>query len=164
MRPIFAITLSTLILAGCADGKGYDPIAVQSATVMMQTASQRCEARRATNDLKTYSELEACELAAERAFAKAINLQRMDAFEVYAADMQALAAERDANAVTVRQVKFRADKIRSEFLADCDCKPRTGRRWNNVYAGDSSNYPSGYGTDLGMGQGNHAMGPGPLNF
>ncbi len=162
MRLFLTIAVSALVLAGCANGKGYDSAAVPGATVAMHISSEQCETRHAASDLKTYSELEACVLAAEHAFAVAVNLKRMHSFDQYAARMQALAADRDADRVNANQVKFRADAIRSEFLADCNCKPRATRRWNNAYLGDSSNYPNGY--DMGMGQGNHAMGPGPLNF
>jgi hypothetical protein len=47
----------------------------------------------------------------------------MDAFEKYAAGMQALAADRDANRVTERQVCSKANDIHWTFLADCGCKP-----------------------------------------
>jgi len=160
MKRISIIVLSAPMLSACADGKGYDSTAVPGATVTMQVSSERSHARRAANELKTYYELEACELAAERAFAVAVNLKRMASFDQYATRMQALAADRDADRVNARQVQRQADAIRRAFLADCNCKPRTRPRWNSVYAGDSSNYPSGYD----MGQGNHAMGPGPLNF
>lgn len=167
MKPILTITFCALMLAGCA--QGYDPAAVQSATVTMQISSERCEARRTVNDLKTYSEWEACELAAERAFAIAINLKKMDAFEAYAANMQALAARRDANRVTAQQVKLQAEVIRSAFLANCNCKSKIAYRYTYM-PGVPDMYMPGppgnaySGVDMGMGQGNHAMGPGPGNF
>jgi hypothetical protein len=163
MRHIPAIATSALLLAGCA--RGYDPAAVPDATVAMHISAERCQARRTADDLKTWSDLEACELASERAFAVTIKMKKMEAFEAYAANMQALAAERDAKRVTAQQVKLQADLIRSTFLADCGCKPKT-------YTSEPANMmPSGlpgtvwgYETNLGMGQGSHAMGPGPGNF
>ena len=154
MRRILTITLSALMLASCASG--YDKTAVTGATVSMALASKQCQAKRAANDLKTYSELEACELAAERAFAIAIHMKKMETFEEYANRMQALAADRDANRVTAQQVKLQADAIRSRFLADCNCKPKTASRLADNYMPGE-----GHGTDMGMGEGNHAMGPGP---
>ena len=50
-------------------------------------------------------------MTAERGFARTINLTKMDAFEVYAADMQALAADRDAERVTDSQVRSRSKDI-----------------------------------------------------
>lgn len=156
MRPIFIVALSALTLAGCAED--YSRAAVPDAAATMHQAIAICEMERH----KSYSEFTACELAAERDFAMAVGFRKMDAFEVYSSRMQALAAERDDFRVSPVEAKTRVEAIREDFWADCDCKPRSGRRWNNDYIGASSDYPSGY--DMGMGQGNHAMGPGPLNF
>lgn len=76
MKHLLIIAISGLAVAA-AYAKDFDQAAVPNATVSMQIASERCQARHAANDLKTYSELEACKLAAERAFATAIKLKRM---------------------------------------------------------------------------------------
>jgi len=126
MRFILTLAIPTLLLAGCA--KDFDQAAVPSATVSMQIASERCQARHAAHALKTYSALEACKLEAEHTFATAIKLKRMDTFEAYASRMQALAADEDANRITNNQAESRADAIRSEFMADCGCKPKNTYR------------------------------------
>jgi len=121
MRRILTITLGVLMLAGCAST--YDKSAVPAATTVMRQASDRCTAGRAAQELKTYSALEACSLAAQRTFVTSINLKNMDAFEAYAAAMQALADDRDAGRVTDRQVRSSADAILRRFIANCGCQP-----------------------------------------
>src|SRR5580765_82296 len=101
-----------LLLAGCAGV--YDQSAVPSAAAAMQLAADRCEARRAANELKNNSELVACRMAAERAYVTAIKLKNMDVFEVYATRLQMLAADRDAGRITLEQTKARADAIRQD--------------------------------------------------
>jgi hypothetical protein len=121
MRRILTITLGTLMLAACAST--YDKSAVPAATTAMRQASDRCTAGRAAQELKTYSALEACSLAAQRAFLTSINLKKMDAFEDYAAAMQSLADDRDAGRVTDPQARSSADAILRRFIADCGCRP-----------------------------------------
>lgn len=140
MRPVLIIALP-LMLAACA--RDYDQAAVPGATVAMQISSESCEARHAAKALKTWSELESCKLAAERAFAAAIKLKKMDTFEVYASKMQALAADQDANRVTNDQARSRADAIRGAFLADCGCKPKTGIRGTAYFPGPPDMYMPG---------------------
>lgn len=125
MRLLLAITVTALMLAGCQDG--YDKSAMSNATVAVHQARQDCRARLAAKDIKTYSEMAACGLAAERAFYTAIKLERMDRFEAYAASYQTLAADRDAKRMTDRQASRRADSILSAFYAGCRCrKPEFG--------------------------------------
>jgi hypothetical protein len=121
MRRILTITLCALTLAGCAGT--YDKSAVPGATTAMLQASDRCQAGRAAQELKTYSALEACSLAAQRTFVTSINLKKMDAFEEYAAAMQSLADDRDAGRVTDRQARSSAAAILRRFMADCGCRP-----------------------------------------
>jgi hypothetical protein len=121
MRRILTITLSALMLAGCATG--YDKSAMRGAGVAAHQATDSCKARRTANDIKTWSEFEACELTAARAFFTAINMKKMDAFEAYASSMQALAADRDAHRATDRQARSRGGEIVFEFFASCECKP-----------------------------------------
>src|SRR5215475_13925373 len=101
MSRILTITLSALMLAGCADTYNRSAMPIAAAGLQQETAG--CKARWTAKEFKTYSEWQACQLTAERGFMRAIALTKMDAFEVYAADMQALAVDRDAKRVTDRQ-------------------------------------------------------------
>ena len=121
MRQILTITIFALMLAGCADS--YNKSVMPKAAASLQQETVGCKARWTAKEFSSYSEWQACQLTAERAFATTISLTRMDAFEVYAADMKALAADRDANRVTDRQVRSRAEEIQWKFFADCGCKP-----------------------------------------
>lgn len=121
MRLTLSIVVAALMLAGCADT--YNRSAMPKAAAGLQQETIGCKARMTAKEFKTYSEWQACQLTAERRFARAIALTKMDVFEVYAADMQALAVDRDANRVTDRQVRSRANDIQWRFLADCGCKP-----------------------------------------
>ena len=162
MKHLLIVTVPAFLLAGCA--KDYDQAAVPGANVAMQISSERCEARRAANDFKTFSELEQCQLAAERDFALAIHLKKMDVFESYAAQMRTLASDRDANRVTPQQARLQADAIRSTFIADCSCKPKSSARWTGDYMPGGTNAIWNTGPDVGAGPAGHAMGPGPGNF
>jgi hypothetical protein len=121
MSRILIIAISALMLAGCAGTYSRSAMPMAAASLQQETAG--CKARWTTKEFKTYSEWQACQLTAERGFARTIALAKMDAFEVYAADMKALAADRDAKRVTDRQVRSRANEILDMFLADCGCKP-----------------------------------------
>lgn len=121
MRRVVTITLLALVLAGCADT--YNRSAMPKAATGLQKETVHCKDRWTAKEFSSYSEWQACQLAAERSFARAIALTKMDAFEAYAADMTALAADRDAHRVTDRQVRSRAEEIYWRFFADCGCKP-----------------------------------------
>jgi hypothetical protein len=121
MNRVLTITLSVLMLAGCADT--YNKSVMPKAAANLQRETVGCKARWTAKEFRTYSEWQACQLTAERGFATTINLTRMDAFEVYAAELRTLAADRDAGRVTDRQVRSRAEEIQWKFLADCGCKP-----------------------------------------
>lgn len=142
MSRILTITISALMLTGCAET--YNRSAMPNAASGLQLETVFCKARWTAKEFKTYSEWQACQLTAERSFARAIALTKMDAFEVYAADMQALAVDRDAHRVTDRQVRSRADDIYTRFLADCACKPQrqpgTTMGFDYSYGGGSG-YP-----------------------
>jgi len=60
-------------------------------------------------------------VAAERSFAMKIHLQKMEAFEAYAAKMLALGADRDAGRLTLEQTKLRATEIRNDYWKECAC-------------------------------------------
>ena len=92
MSRILTIAISALMLAGCADT--YSKSAMPKAAASLHQEAVGCKTRWDAKEFKTYSEWEACESTAERGFARTIALTKMDAFEVYAADMQALAADR----------------------------------------------------------------------
>ena len=131
MSRILTVTFATLMLAGCADT--YNKAAVPKAAAGLRQETIACKTRWTEKQIKTYSEWQACQLTAERDFARTINLTTMDAFEVYAADMQALAADRDAHRVTDRQIRF---------FADCGCKPgRHPATWTD--SGPGMGIPSG---------------------
>jgi hypothetical protein len=121
MSRILTITISALMLAGCADT--YNRSAMPKAAATLQHETVACKTRWTAKELKTYSEWQACQLIVERTFAQTIALTKMDAFEAYAADMQALATDRDAHRVTDREVRSRANDIQWRFFADCGCKP-----------------------------------------
>src|SRR5215212_9487388 len=108
MSPILTITISALMLAGCADTYNkagtYNKSIMPKAAASLQQETVGCKARWTAKEFRTYSEWQACQLTAERGFARTIALTKMDAFEVYAADMRDLAADRDAKRVTDRQV------------------------------------------------------------
>jgi len=121
MTRILTITISAFMLASCAGA--YDRSAMPTAAASLQKKTVGCKTKWTAKEFKTYSEWQACQLTAERGFARTIALTKMDAFEVYASDMQGLAADRDAHRVTDSQVLARAKEIQSKFLADCRCKP-----------------------------------------
>jgi hypothetical protein len=63
----------------------------------------------------------ACRVAAERNFAMAIQLPKMDAFDTYAAQMMALAADYDAGRIYLKRMNARAADIRNHYLYACNC-------------------------------------------
>jgi hypothetical protein len=124
MRRIPTVAFSALMLASCASP--YDRSAMPKAAARLQRDTVGCNIKWTAKEFETYSEWQTCQLTAERGFARAIALTKMDAFEVYAADLQKLAADRDAHRVTDRQVRSRANDIHRRFLADCGCRPSRG--------------------------------------
>ena len=138
MGRILTVAISALMLAGCAGT--YDRSAMSKAAAALKQETVGCKARWTAKEFRTYSEWQACQLTAERGFTRTIALTKMDAFEVYAAGMQALAVDRDALRVTDSQVRSRANDIYWRFLADCGCKPRS-ESWA-PFNGEMSGYPS----------------------
>ena len=118
MNRVLTITLSALMLAGCASGPGYDKSAVPNATDAMRQAMAICEKE------QTASKITACEVSAQRDFAVAIHLPKMDAFDAYAAQMMALAADWEAGRVSPKQLASRAASIRRSYWMVCNCNPR----------------------------------------
>lgn len=135
-NPILGTAL--LILAGCT--QAYDRDALPDASTTLHQATTHCEMEQTALARKNYSQFTACQLAAERDFAHAIHLVKMEAFETYAAQMMALAADRDGGLVSLDDVKTRAGLIRRDYWAACACI-LTGRRLarNGPY----------YGSDIG---------------
>ena len=132
MSRILTITICALLLAGCADT--YKKSAMTNAATSLQQEAGGCKTKWAAKEITTYSEWQACQLTADRGFVRTIALTKMDAFEVYAADMQTLAADWDAHRVTDRQARSRAKDIQWKFFADCGCKPG---RHPTTYSTDS---------------------------
>ncbi|HWY65663.1 MAG TPA: hypothetical protein VNX61_10670 [Rhizomicrobium sp.] len=103
MSRILTITLSALILAGCASEPGYDKSAMPNATAAMRQETAMCE-KEQTPTKFTASKFMACRVAAERNLAMAIHLPKMDAFNTYAAKMLALAADYDAGRINLKRM------------------------------------------------------------
>ena len=145
MNRILTITISALLLAGCAGtADTYNRSAMPKAVASLQQEAGGCKTKWAAKEITTYSEWQACQLTADRVFARTIASTKMDAFEVYAADMQALAADMDAHRVNDRQARSRAREIQWKFLADCGCDPRKRLAANfGRYAFDNAGMPSG---------------------
>jgi len=68
-----------------------------------------------------------CEVSAERDFAMAIHLPTMDAFDAYATQMMALAADWDAGRIGSKQMAAGATSIRNEYWFACNCGLRDRR-------------------------------------
>ena len=113
MNRVLIIALSVLMVAGCAGS--YDKSAVPEAAANMRRAMATCEKQ------QTASKFTACKVAARRDFAVAIHLPKMDAFDAYAAQMMALAADREAGRVSLKQAATRAASIRDEYWFACNC-------------------------------------------
>jgi hypothetical protein len=112
MRGIL-IALSALMLAGCA--ASYDKSAVPDAAATMRRAMAACDKE------QSGSKFTACALAAQRDFALAIHLPKMDAFDAYAARMIALAVDREAGRISPKQMAARAASIRKDYVFACNC-------------------------------------------
>lgn len=123
MSRILTVTIFSLMLAGCASEPGepaYDKSAVPDATASARQAETLCEKEQAPSKINA-SEFMACRLAAERNFAMAIHVRKMDAFDTYADKMLALAADYDAGHIGLKQMDRRAASIRRDFSMACNC-------------------------------------------
>jgi hypothetical protein len=150
MRLVLTITLSALMLAGCADtynkADTYNISAVPNATAAMRQATAVCEKEQTVSQFDA-SKFMACRLAAERNFAMAIDLLKMDVFDTYAAKMMALAADYDAGRIYLKRMGARAASIRNDYLRACDCNLEGPRGYNY-----SSFVPSLTPTTTSLGQ------------
>jgi hypothetical protein len=108
-----------LLLAGCEHT--FDRAELRAASNVYQQDIFACRAKQIRRTVKNYSEFAGCQVAAERAFAMTIHLQKMEAFDAYAAKMLALGADRDAGRLSLEQTRVRATTIRNEYWAACAC-------------------------------------------
>lgn len=120
MSRILTVTIFALTLAGCASEPDYDKSAVPDATAAARQATTICEKEQNPSKF-TASKFMACRVAAERTFAMAIHVRKMDAFDTYADKMLALAADYDAGRIDLKRMDRRAASIRSDFLMACNC-------------------------------------------
>jgi hypothetical protein len=130
-RILLAISVSvgpsTLLLSGCA---GYDRFAEPNASLALTHALEHCAFSLPANDPRKYSDLTACQLAAERDFALATHMRRMDVFDIYARDMRQIGADLDAKTLAPGEAIARTSDIRQAYLAKCDCTlGQTRPRW-----------------------------------
>jgi hypothetical protein len=93
---------------------------VPEATAEARQAAAMCE-KEQTPAKFSASKFMACRLAAERNFAMAIHVRKMDVFDTYADKMLALAADYDAGHISLKRMDRRAASIRSDFLMACNC-------------------------------------------
>ena len=136
MRLVLTITLCALMLAGCADTTNkadtYNKSAVPNATAVMRQATAVCEKEQTASQFNA-SKFMACRVAAERNFAMAIDLPKMDAFDTYAAKMMALASDYDAGRIYLKRMGASAASIRNDYLRACDCNLEGRRGYNYSY-------------------------------
>lgn len=133
-----SLGLSALMLCGCA---GYDRFAEPGASLALDRAIARCVQARPDDVAKKHSEFTSCELAAERDFAVAVHMERMDVFDVYARQMQQLGADWDAKKLSADQAEARRGQIFQAYLAQCDCtlgpsNPRWDMQGPRTFYGD----------------------------
>jgi hypothetical protein len=121
MSRILTVTIFAAMLAGCASGPpGYDKSAEPNAAAAMRQATAMCEKEQTASKFIA-SKFMACRVAAERNFAMALHLPNMNAFETYAAQMMALAADYDAGRIYLKRMNARAAYIRNHYLYACNC-------------------------------------------
>lgn len=118
MQRSFVIILVTLFMSSCA---GNDRFAEQSSLLALRHAMERCASSLPANDPKKYFDLTSCQMSAERDFAMATHMTRMDVFDVYASEMRKIGADLDADKFAPGEAMERTNEIRQEFLTNCDC-------------------------------------------
>ena len=131
MSRILTVTIFALTLAGCASEPGYDKSAVPDATPAARQAAEMCEKEQAPAKFSA-SKFMACRVAAERNFAMAIHMRKMDVFDTYAARMLTLAADYDAGHINLKRMGTRAASIRDDYRRACKCNlgGRVASDWN----------------------------------
>jgi PBP1b-binding outer membrane lipoprotein LpoB len=129
MSRILTVTIFALMLAGCVSGPGYDKSAVPEATAAARQAAAMCEKEQPPSKFSA-SKFMACRVTAERNFAMAIHLPKMDAFDTYADKMLALAADQDAGRINLKRMSARAASIRNDYWRGCNCDPGGHRTYD----------------------------------
>jgi hypothetical protein len=143
MSRILTVAIFALMLAGCAsEPPGYDKSAVPDATAAARQAAAMCE-KEQTESTFTASKFMACRVAAERNFAMAIHVRKMDAFDIYADKMLALAADYDAGHVNLARMDRRAASIRNDYWRACNCNLGGGTEAWNPFVPSSNLMPPG---------------------
>jgi hypothetical protein len=127
MTRILTVTISALMLAGCARQPSYDKSAEPEAAAEAAQAGALCEKEQTFSKFNA-SKFMTCRLAAERNFVMAVRLSKMDAFDTYASQMTALAADYDAGRIDLKQMDARASAVRFQYLDGCNC----GQRGNSA--------------------------------
>ena len=131
MRRILTPAMFTLIIAGCAnEPPNYDKTAVPDATAELHQAATLCEEKQTPAQFNA-SQFMTCRVAAERNYAMAIHVRKMEAFDIYAGKMLALAADYDAGHVQLTRMTTRAASIRKDYWRACDCGPPSSRGGDN---------------------------------
>jgi hypothetical protein len=126
MSRILTITISALMLAGCADIDSYDRAAKPAARAATLHAIDGCKARLAEHDITSTSEWASCALAAERGYYTAIKLKNMRSFDAYAANLLTLAVDLDAHLISKQRARIRAGEMLRQFYVACDCTYKGG--------------------------------------
>ena len=141
MSRILTITISALMLAGCADIDSYDRAAKPAARAAMRHAIDDCKARLAAHDITNTSEWASCSLDAERGYFTAIKLKNMRSFDAYATNLLTLAVDLDAHLISKKRARLRAGEMLRQFSVACDCGDNGG--FGPIEAPGSYNPPPG---------------------
>jgi len=126
MSRILTITVSALMLAGCADIDSYDRAAKPAARAAMRHAIDDCKGRLAAHDITNTSEWASCSLDAERGYFTAIKLKNMRSFDAYATNLLTLAVDLDAHLISKQRASIRAGEMLRQFYVACDCGYKGG--------------------------------------
>lgn len=102
MKIHILLVCAIVYLGGCAHI--YDQEAFAGANAQQQLALAQCQAHVVDKTFTSVGQYVDCELAAERAMAVAVKLQRMDVFEAYAARMRLTAQQADSRQITPDQM------------------------------------------------------------
>ena len=113
-----ALSAVCVPLAACAGV--YDASAVPSAQAAMQYAKDQCVARLNSGEYKTTLESVNCALEADRAFAVAVKLKKMDLYNAYAGRMRMVAMDRDAGRITREEAQMRGGAVWKDYIGGID--------------------------------------------
>ena len=101
MKLGISILAVTLLLGGCAGV--YDPSELAAAQQEKALGYDQCNAALAQRRFLTSAGYFECVLAAEEQYARAIKLQRMDIFNIYAARVRLIAVDADAGRISAAE-------------------------------------------------------------